>query len=90
MINVTKNIMFLLKNNKGKGRIITISISKIKKIMAIKKNFKEKGIRDRENGSNPHSKGDNFSLFATLLKEIIKKIIKIIKEIKIITVNLIV
>lgn len=30
--------------------------------MAIKKNFKEKGIRDREKGSNPHSKGDNFSL----------------------------
>lgn len=72
MINVIRNSIFLLKDNNGKGRIITISISKIKKITAIKKNFKEKGTRDIENGSKPHSKGDNFSLFANLFKKIKK------------------
>lgn len=39
-----------------------ISISKIKKIIAIKKNCKEKGIRALVLGSNPHSKGEFFSL----------------------------
>lgn len=58
--------------------------------MAIKKNFKEKGIRDRENGSNPHSKGDSFSLLEKFLKEIKKKVIRIKKGIIIIVVNFIV
>lgn len=50
-----------------KGKIITIgsssaiSTSKIKKITAIKKNRSEKGSRDDLLGSNPHSKGDDFS-----------------------------
>lgn len=85
-----RNNIFLLKDKRGKGRIITISISKIKKITAIKKNFKEKGIRDKENGSNPHSKGDSFSLFRNPLKKIKKKIIKIKKGIMIIVINFIV
>lgn len=43
------------------GKINAISTSKIKKIMAIKKNCIEKGIREVFRGSNPHSKGDAFS-----------------------------
>lgn len=43
------------------GRIITISISKIRNNTAIKKNFEEKGIREDLLGSNPHSNGDIFS-----------------------------
>lgn len=43
------------------GNIKAISTSKIKKIIAIKKNRKEKGRRDELNGSNPHSNGDIFS-----------------------------
>lgn len=43
------------------GNIRAISTSKIKKIIAIKKNRKEKGNRDEFKGSNPHSKGDIFS-----------------------------
>ena len=38
-----------------------ISTSKIKKIIAIKKNRIEKGRRADLLGSNPHSKGDLFS-----------------------------
>lgn len=47
---------------KGKGKITTISTSKIKKTMPTKKNFKENGTRESEKGSNPHSKGEFFSL----------------------------
>lgn len=36
-------------------------MSKTKKMTASKKNRKEKGIRAEALGSNPHSKGDNFS-----------------------------
>lgn len=43
------------------GRINAISTSKIKKIIVIKKNRSEKGIRDDDFGSKPHSKGDAFS-----------------------------
>ena len=43
------------------GRIKVISTSKIKKIIAIKKNCKEKGNRDKFFGSNPHSNGEHFS-----------------------------
>lgn len=66
----------------------TISTSKIKKIMPIKKNFKEKGTRDNENGSNPHSNGEFFSFISKMLnfkiKEIINKAIIITKIILII------
>lgn len=70
-----------------------ISTSKIKKITAIKKNCKEKGIREEELGSNPHSKGDLFSrsiiiFFAIkfLIKIKIKVKIKLIKKILIISI----
>lgn len=43
------------------GKIIAISISKIRNRIAIKKNCNEKGKRDDDKGSNPHSKGDIFS-----------------------------
>lgn len=44
-----------------KGSKIEISISKIRKTIAIKKNRMEKGIREVFFGSNPHSKGEAFS-----------------------------
>lgn len=44
---------------RGSKRVI--STSKIKKIIAIKKNRKEKGSRADPFGSNPHSNGDLFS-----------------------------
>lgn len=43
------------------GKINAISTSKIKKIIAIKKNRIEKGNRDEFIGVNPHSNADNFS-----------------------------
>ena len=43
------------------GNRRTISTSKIRKIIANKKNRKEKGKRADLIGSNPHSKGDLFS-----------------------------
>lgn len=43
------------------GRSRAISTSKIKKIIVIKKNRREKGSRDDDLGSKPHSKGDLFS-----------------------------
>lgn len=74
IVIVIGKIIFFLKI-KGKGRIKIISISKIKKIIAIIKNFKENDIREIENGSNPHSNGDNFSLSINLFLD---KIIEII------------
>lgn len=59
-----------------------ISISKIKKINLIKKNWILNGIRDLDIGSNPHSKGDIFSRF---LKNFIE-----IKKFKINIINLII
>lgn len=77
------------------GKIRAISTSKIKKIIAIKKNRIEKGKRDEFIGLNPHSKGDNFSrseIFflpriverAITIKAIIKMIHAIINKFKII------
>ena len=43
------------------GNKSTISTSKIKKIIARRKNRKEKGSRADLIGSNPHSKGEFFS-----------------------------
>lgn len=43
------------------GKINAISTSKIKKIIAIKKNRIEKGRREEERGLNPHSNGESFS-----------------------------
>lgn len=47
-------------------------MSKIKKISLIKKNWILKGIRFRDKGSNPHSKGEDFSRFWIIFFEIIK------------------
>lgn len=43
------------------GKINAISTSKIKKIMVIRKNRSENGVRDEDFWSNPHSKGEFFS-----------------------------
>lgn len=43
------------------GKISAISTSKIRKIMATRKNWRENGSREEDFGSNPHSKGDLFS-----------------------------
>lgn len=43
------------------GNKRAISTSKIKKIIAIKKNRNEKGNREEFIGSNPHSNGEHFS-----------------------------
>lgn len=40
-----------------KGKINTISTSNTRKIKAIKKNRKDRGMRGRDRGVNPHSKG---------------------------------
>lgn len=68
------------------GKIKAISTSKIKKIIAIKKNRIEKGKREEFIGLNPHSNGDNFSrsiffFFDNKVDKIItiKEIKKIIK-----------
>ena len=46
---------------KPNGSKMEISISKIKKTIAIRKNRIENGIRDVFFGSKPHSNGDAFS-----------------------------
>jgi hypothetical protein len=53
--------MLMFKGSRGRGSKMAISTSKIKKIIAIIKNRRENGIRERENGENPHSNGDVFS-----------------------------
>lgn len=64
------------------GRIRAISTSKIKKIMAIKKNRIEKGRREELIGLNPHSKGDNFSRSLFFFFDSIDEISITILEIK--------
>lgn len=51
------------------GKISAISTSKIKKIIVIKKNRNEKGKREDDFGSNPHSNGEDFSRSANLFLE---------------------
>lgn len=69
-----------------KGKIRAISTSKIKKIIAIKKNRIEKGVRDDFMGLNPHSNGALFSRLRLDFKAKIEDnditIIEIIKKIK--------
>lgn len=74
-------------------------MSKIRKISLIRKNWILNGIRLLDNGSNPHSKGEDFSRLVVDFFErrifirkkrlaiIVKKIIRIIN--KIIYINLI-
>lgn len=73
------------------GKINAISTSKIKKIIVIKKKWRENGNREDDFGSNPHSKGDLFSrsiidFFDKIEANIItiKEIVKIINIIIII------
>lgn len=51
-----ENVMIVVR-----GKRSVISTSKIKKIIAIRKNRSENGSRADPLGSNPHSKGDLFS-----------------------------
>jgi hypothetical protein len=55
----------------GAGIIRAISTSKIKNRTANIKNFKENPLRAFFEGSNPHSKGEFFSLSFLFLKKII-------------------
>lgn len=67
-----------------KGKRRAISTSKIKKMMAIKKNWFENGSREQFHGSNPHSNGDLFSRSIILFFEIkFNVIIRIIITLKI-------
>ena len=65
-----------------------ISTSKIKKINAIKKKCSENGSRDKDLGSNPHSKADTISRENNIFSPI--KVFNIIntKEITILTINI--
>lgn len=61
-IDVKNQSVILVLSIKGIiGKINTISTSKIRKIIVIKKNRKEKGSREELLGSKPHSKGEFFS-----------------------------
>lgn len=66
------------------GKIKAISTSKIKKIIVIKKNRREKGKREDDLGSNPHSKGELFSRSTKVFFDKIEAKIITIKEIVII------
>lgn len=67
------------------GIIKAISTSKIKKIIAIKKNCREKGSREELNGSKPHSNGEFFSRSLIIFfDKIVAKIITILEIIEII------
>lgn len=57
-IHILVILIFIVKIT---GKIIAISISKIKKRTAIRKNWIENGDRADLFGSNPHSNGDLFS-----------------------------
>ena len=54
------------------GRMRVISTSKTRKIIAIMKNRIENGWRDDFMGSNPHSKGEDFSWSSVFLIESIE------------------
>jgi len=73
------------------GKIKAISTSKIKKMIAIKKNRIEKGSREEFIGLKPHSKGDNFSrsiiFFFDNREERIITIAAIIKKINVKTIK---
>lgn len=92
-------IRFDVFNVKIIGKISAISTSKIKKIIAIKKNRMEKGKREEFIGLNPHSNGESFSrseIFffpkivdkAITINAIIKIIIDIINKFKIIYIKI--
>lgn len=65
-----------------RGKIRANSTSKIKKITAIKKKFKEKGSREEVLGSNPHSNGLLFSRSEKVFLDDKFKIINISNKIR--------
>ena len=65
----------------GAGITRAISISNTRKITANRKNRVEKGIRADLLGSNPHSKGDDFSRSISVRIESTEPAIKIAIEI---------
>lgn len=79
-IKISKNKKLINIQYEGKqkykftiaGRISTISTSKIRKMIVIKKNRSENGSREEDFWSNPHSKGESFSRSNKDLWEIIK------------------
>ena len=64
------------------GRRRTISTSKIKKIIVIRKKRSEKGRRVEELESNPHSKGEAFSRLKPLFEANTNERNKRIKQIR--------
>ena len=58
---------------RGDGRRRTISISKIRKMTASRKNRREKGTRADLLGSKPHSKGEFFSRSNIFFMEIVEE-----------------
>lgn len=69
-VNKSDRLRVDLRKIRGISR--TISISKIKKISLIRKNWILKGIRFRDSGSNPHSNGEDFSRFWSIFFDIRK------------------
>lgn len=69
------------------GMIRAISTSKIRKIIVIKKKWRENGRREEDFWSNPHSNADNFSRSKLFFLEMIKHNIIIIFAIRKITKN---
>ena len=67
--------MFLILKILARGSSRVISTSKIRKIMAIKKNRSEKGSRADPLGSKPHSKGEFFSRSLIVFLEIMEEIV---------------
>lgn len=95
IINILKLISLEIFKRIIMGIISEISISKIKKIIAIKKNCNENGFRGKDLGSNPHSNGEDFSrsiidfLEKIFTITIIMIVIKKIKNIRIVTIRII-
>lgn len=85
-VNIKGLIVFIITIN---GINNVISTSKIRKITAIRKNWREKGKRELVLGSNPHSNGDIFSRSIKVFLEIIVHTVIIIIEINIIIILLI-
>ena len=85
MLVIDHHIIFEILKITIIGKIKAISTSKIKKIIAIKKNRIEKGKREEFIGSKPHSKGD---VFSRSFKDFFDKIeAKYITTIEIIIIN---
>lgn len=70
--------MLVIEYKTGRGISKTISMSNTIKIIASKKNRIENGTRALWLGSNPHSKGEDFSRFLIARIEQIHAIVKTI------------